>query len=276
MPDQTLNLTLPYILASQADKHVTFNAAMDIVDTIGQLSVASRMLSAPPATPPLGESWIIGPAPTAEWAGHVNEVATWLATGWQFLVPKAGWRAWVKAENIELVFASGAWSIAIGQAPVPKLGIKTPADATNVLAVSGPATLFTADTSNHLIKINKASSAASGTMAFQTAYSTRAEIGLAGNDKLTIKVSANGSSFVEAIVVDQTSGSVGMGTNTPSAPLHVTGAVRVGQYAKASLPSATTLGAGATIYVTDEVGGPVLAFSDGTAWRRVTDRLVVA
>jgi hypothetical protein len=33
---------------------------------------------------------------------------------------------------------------------------------------------------------------------------------------------------------------------------------------------------GHIIYVTDETGGPVLAFSDGTNWRRVTDRAVIS
>jgi len=45
-------------------------------------------------------------------------------------------------------------------------------------------------------------------------------------------------------------------------------------YAKASLPSAAT--AGRFIYVTDEVGGATPAFSDGTNWRRVADRAIVA
>ncbi len=43
-----------------------------------------------------------------------------------------------------------------------------------------------------------------------------------------------------------------------------------------TLPSAAGAGAGAQIFVTDEAGGPVPAFSDGTAWRRVTDRAVVS
>lgn len=51
-------------------------------------------------------------------------------------------------------------------------------------------------------------------------------------------------------------------------------------YAKASLPSATTWGDTSSftslIYVTDEVGGAILAFSDGTNWRRITDRAVVS
>lgn len=51
--------------------------------------------------------------------------------------------------------------------------------------------------------------------------------------------------------------------------------VQAPSYAKAALPSAVTYARG-IIYVTDDVGGAVLAFSDGAAWRRVTDRAVIA
>ena len=47
----------------------------------------------------------------------------------------------------------------------------------------------------------------------------------------------------------------------------------VKSYAVASLPTAV---AGGVIFVTDETGGAVLAFSDGTNWRRSTDRAVVS
>lgn len=45
-------------------------------------------------------------------------------------------------------------------------------------------------------------------------------------------------------------------------------------YTAGALPSAAT--AAGLIYVSDEAGGAVLAFSDGTNWRRVTDRAVVS
>jgi hypothetical protein len=45
-------------------------------------------------------------------------------------------------------------------------------------------------------------------------------------------------------------------------------------YTVATLPSADP--EGQIIYVSDEAGGAVLAFSDGTDWRRVTDRAVVS
>jgi len=47
-------------------------------------------------------------------------------------------------------------------------------------------------------------------------------------------------------------------------------------YTVAGLPSAATSGAGAIAFVSNETGGAVLAFSDGTDWRRSTDRAVVS
>jgi hypothetical protein len=44
-------------------------------------------------------------------------------------------------------------------------------------------------------------------------------------------------------------------------------------YTTSTLPSASV--PGAMIYVTNETGGPVPAFADGTNWRRVTDRAIV-
>lgn len=45
-------------------------------------------------------------------------------------------------------------------------------------------------------------------------------------------------------------------------------------FAKTSLPAASP--AACAIYVSDEVGGAVVAFCDGTNWRRVTDRAIVS
>ena len=47
-------------------------------------------------------------------------------------------------------------------------------------------------------------------------------------------------------------------------------------YTVAGVPSASTLGAGTMIFVTDETGGATPAFSDGTSWRRTSDRAVIA
>lgn len=49
--------------------------------------------------------------------------------------------------------------------------------------------------------------------------------------------------------------------------------VRLRVHSKASLPTPVV---GGTIYVSDDIGGGVPAFSDGTVWRRMTDRAVIA
>lgn len=50
--------------------------------------------------------------------------------------------------------------------------------------------------------------------------------------------------------------------------------VQLTSYTVATLPVATT--AGGMIFVTDEVGGAVPAFSEGLNWRRVTDRSIIS
>lgn len=54
------------------------------------------------------------------------------------------------------------------------------------------------------------------------------------------------------------------------------GAARLASYTVAGVPSAATNGAGSMIYVSNETGGAVPAFSDGTNWRRVTDRAIIS
>lgn len=55
-----------------------------------------------------------------------------------------------------------------------------------------------------------------------------------------------------------------------------TAAPKLPSYTVGTVPSASTLGAGSQIYVSNESGGAVVAFSDGANWRRVTDRAIIS
>lgn len=55
-----------------------------------------------------------------------------------------------------------------------------------------------------------------------------------------------------------------------------TGPVKFPSYTVAGVPSAATMGAGANIYVTNETGGAIPAFSDGANWRRYSDRAIIS
>lgn len=54
------------------------------------------------------------------------------------------------------------------------------------------------------------------------------------------------------------------------------GSLKLATYTVATLPNAAVHGAGAMIFVSNDAGGSTPAFSDGTSWRRVADRAVVA
>lgn len=51
--------------------------------------------------------------------------------------------------------------------------------------------------------------------------------------------------------------------------------VQLPNYTVATLPDATVK-AGGMIFVSDETGGAVTAFTDGVNWRRTTDRAIVS
>jgi len=52
--------------------------------------------------------------------------------------------------------------------------------------------------------------------------------------------------------------------------------VKTASYTVATVPSAAAAGSGGVVHVSNEAGGAVLAFSDGTNWRRVTDRAIIS
>ncbi len=52
--------------------------------------------------------------------------------------------------------------------------------------------------------------------------------------------------------------------------------LKSGSYTVATVPSASSPGAGAHIYVSDETGGATPAFSDATNWRRYADRAIIS
>lgn len=59
MPDDSPILSLPYILPTQAQKHVTHNEALRMLDAIVQLVVQDRSRTVPPAYPAEGDRHIV-------------------------------------------------------------------------------------------------------------------------------------------------------------------------------------------------------------------------
>ncbi len=213
MSESSPILSLPYLMPSQAQKHVTHNEALRILDAVVQLRLTAFDADTPPADPDPGAAWALGASPTGAWAGQPGRLAIWQGEGWLFLTPQPGWRAWGIGEAESRIWQDGAW------APPPHLGVNTSADAGNRLAVAAPATLLTHEGAGHQLKINKASTADTAAVLFQSNWSGRAEMGLLGHDRFSLKVSGDGSSWTEALRVTAGDGDIGLGIS-PAARLH--------------------------------------------------------
>ena len=114
MADTTTNLILPYILASQAQKHVTHNEAVRLLDGLVQMSVVDRDLTAPPASPADGARYIVATGATGAWAGWDSNVAYWVDGAWMRLIQRTGWLCWLQNEAIYALWNGAAWSTPLG------------------------------------------------------------------------------------------------------------------------------------------------------------------
>ena len=109
MTETTANLSLPYILSAQAQKHVTHNEALRHLDAIVQLSVTSKQVGEPPPEPLDGERYIVAAGATGVWAGRDGLVAAQQDGAWAFYAPGSGWQAWLQDEARMEVFDGAEW-----------------------------------------------------------------------------------------------------------------------------------------------------------------------
>jgi hypothetical protein len=103
------HLLLPYVLAAQAQKHVTVNEALRLLDGLVQLAVLDRHMTAPPASPADGDRYIVASGATGAWSVWDLNVACWVDGAWMRMVPRAGWQAWVVDEASFLAWDGSAW-----------------------------------------------------------------------------------------------------------------------------------------------------------------------
>ncbi|MCB2065822.1 MAG: DUF2793 domain-containing protein [Erythrobacter sp.] len=85
----TPRLHLPNLFAAQAQKEMTVNEALALIDALLH-PVVEGEANDPPAAPVDGECWLIGNAPTGDWAGAAGAIACRQAGNWLFATPIDG------------------------------------------------------------------------------------------------------------------------------------------------------------------------------------------
>jgi hypothetical protein len=210
------NLSLDYIDVNAAQREVVHNAAIRALDALVQLAVLDRDLATPPGSPSDGNRYIVAASPTGVWAGHAGHIAVWQDGAWCFYVPRVGFLADVVDEAKLVTWNGSAWvdvlSLITALQNLTLLGVGTTADATNPFSAKLNNSLWVAKTAaeggdgNLRYKLSKESASKTLSLLLQTNFSGRAEIGLTGDDDFHFKVSDDGSTWYEALVLSRTSG----------------------------------------------------------------------
>ncbi len=202
MADLTPNLLLPYLLPSQAQKHVTHNEALQQIDALAQLVIVESRNTVP-GIPAEGACFWITAGASGLWSGKSGQIAHFQDGTWQFVPPKTGWTAWFAQTGDFRAFQNGNWEPTdrLADNRVDMIGINATPDATSRLSVSAAATLLNHAGSGHQLKLNKATSAATASLLYQSNFSGRAEMGLAGSDQFEIKVSPDGTLWTSALKI---------------------------------------------------------------------------
>ena len=224
------NLALPFILSSQAQKHITHNEALLALDAIVQLSVISKNVPEGPMDAQVGTRYIVPENASGNFVNQTGKIAAFQDGVYHFYTPQAGWLTYIFEENIYQYFDGSNWQDFPGSGPEATfltLGVNTSADLTNRFSMSSEASLFNHNGNGHQLKINKAQVSDTASLLFQTGFSGRTEFGLAGDDQFRIKTSQDGTTFQTALIADAATGFVAIGDIAPSATLTVSNYMKV-------------------------------------------------
>lgn len=210
---QTNNLKINLVAQSQSQKEITINEGIARLEALQNRGVIDKDLSTPPASPAEGDTYIVKATATGDWLGNDGQLA-YYNQGWNFIAPNEGLLAWVADEDKLYIYNGLSWvSYADNLQNLALLGINSTADTTNRFAVSADAALLNASTAGDFrLKINKSSTSNVASVLYQKGFSGRAEIGNIGDDNFRFKVSADGSTWNDSIIIDNSTGNTNLST----------------------------------------------------------------
>ena len=109
--ETTERLSLPMLLAGQAQKEISHNEALQILDTVVCGAVEEGPRNDQPATPVSGTAYIVGASPTGEWSQYAHHVATFTAAGWRYVAPTHGLVLLVISTATFAAFGTTGWEV---------------------------------------------------------------------------------------------------------------------------------------------------------------------
>lgn len=210
MTSATPHLRLPFIYPGQAQKHITHNEALMTLDYLVHCSVLVTDVTTLPTSPAEGARVLIADQPSAGLANYAQQLAIFENGDWVFQAPQPGWRIFDQSNDQSRIYTGSIWRVDEAEdlnsytgslANLSSLGVGTTANANTVFAVQGDYSLFNG-TPSHSLAVNRGQNTDTASVIFQTGFTGRAEIGLTGDDNLTIRMSPDGQTWSTASTID--------------------------------------------------------------------------
>lgn len=133
MTDLTPRFALPLLHAGQAQKEMTHNEALLLLDLLLHAEVQAVGQNLPPEEPVQGQCWIVGTAPEGSWEGQEGRIAAWTDSGWRSVRGCEGMLLWSRVDAQPVRRHGGRWVTGELSGAVVKL------DGTQVLGPQQPA-----------------------------------------------------------------------------------------------------------------------------------------
>ncbi len=276
----TRNLALPLIAGAQAQKHVTHNAALALLDALVQIACLDKDRPAPPPSPAEGDRYLVPDDPGGAWTGLAGQVACFQGGVWIGLVPRPGWLAWLVDEGEAYLFTAAGWiplaATLRSLRNLAGLGVNAVPDAENRLAVKADGALFSWDETKPeagdiRLALNRRAAGRDAALSFQTGFSARALFGLLGGDDLALKVSGDGAAFVTALSVAAGSGRVRLPAGLDGTPVGTAEPAAARFSALTLVPASADPAGGALGQIAVNSSAGALKWFDGAKWARIAN-----
>ena len=125
---ETARFSLPLLAMAQAQKEVTHNEALTLLDALVHAAVEDGPLAVPPIGPTAGQCWLVGSGASGDWTGRADQIAIWCEGGWRFVSPRPGRRVVRLSDGAWLRHGEGEWSVP-DAVPNPEGGVTIDAEA---------------------------------------------------------------------------------------------------------------------------------------------------
>ena len=106
-------LSLPFLSVGQAQKEFTHNEALQLLDLLVAGAVKGLPTTVMPASPAIGDCYLVATGAGGAWAGKADHIAGWTAGGWRFVAPVEGMTVADEANGGFVLYRGGSWEVGV-------------------------------------------------------------------------------------------------------------------------------------------------------------------